>query len=161
VAGPASPPPESLHVADRLHSAVIHLLRSVRARDRALGIGPAKLSVLSVLVFGGSRSIAALARAEQVRLPTMSRLVAALERDGLATRAPDPLDRRASIVTATALGRRMLRRGRERRVTELAKHLTRLEPADFEAIDHASRAIAQLVADWHTPGRAARKRATA
>ena len=35
----------------------------------------AKLSALSVLVFGGPRSIGALARAEQVRLPTMSRLV--------------------------------------------------------------------------------------
>src|SRR5258707_12671198 len=65
-----------LETADRLHSAAIHLLRRLRVRDRESGVGPAQLSALSVLVFGGPRSLGELANAEQVRPPTMSRIVA-------------------------------------------------------------------------------------
>ena len=63
-------------VADHLHSAAIHLLRLVRRRDAETGLSPARLSALSVLVFGGPRTVGDLAADEQVRSPTMSRLVA-------------------------------------------------------------------------------------
>jgi DNA-binding MarR family transcriptional regulator len=130
--------------ADRLHAAAIHLLRSVRRTDASLGVGPAQLSALSVLVFGGPRSIGALARAEQVRVPTMSRLVATLERDGLATRAPDPRDGRASIVRASFRGRRILLRGRALRTAELARRLAALAPDERSALDRAAALIARL-----------------
>lgn len=71
-------------VADRLHSAAIHLLRHLRQEDLKLGLGPAQLSALSVLVFGGPQTIGALARIEQVAAPTVSRLVDALAAAGLA-----------------------------------------------------------------------------
>ena len=71
---------EAYRIGDLLHSAAIHLLRKVRAQDRSAGIGPAQLSALSVLVFGGPRSLKELADAEQVRPPTMSRIVVGLER---------------------------------------------------------------------------------
>lgn len=143
----ASPPPRSLGpVADRLHSAAIHLLRALRREDARLGIGPAKLSALSVLVFGGARSISALAAAEQVRVPTMSRLVAALERDGLATRSPDPADGRASRVRATASGRRALHHGRARRVAELARRLAVLPPSELEVLRRAGDLIERVAA---------------
>src|SRR6059058_738700 len=77
---------ELLETADRLHSAAIHLLRRLRVGDRESGIGPAQLSALSVLVFGGPRSLGELADAEQVRPPTMSRIVSGLERAGLVKR---------------------------------------------------------------------------
>ena len=141
----ASPPPGHLGpVADRLHSAAIHLLRALRREDARLGIGPAKLSALSVLVFGGARSISALAVAEQVRVPTMSRLVAALERDGLATRTTDPRDGRASLVRATASGRSALRRGRARRVAELARRLAALPIAELEVLRRAGGLIERV-----------------
>lgn len=131
-------------VADRLHSAAIHLLRAVRRTDATLGVGPAQLSALSVLVFGGPRSIGALARAEQVRLPTMSRLVRSLERAGLATRTPDPADARACRVHATALGRRVLRRGRALRVASLARRLEQLAEADRALLTRAAEVIEGL-----------------
>lgn len=137
-------PPAPRAVADRLHSAAIHLLRALRREDRALGVGPAKLSALSVLVFGGPRSIGALARAEQVRLPTMSRLVSALERDGLATRTPDPEDGRASHVHPTARGRIVLRQGRARRVATLARRLEQLPEADRALLARAADLIEGL-----------------
>ena len=73
------PPAEIAAIADRLHSAAIHLLRRVRKQDAATGEGPARLSALSVLVFGGGpMTLGQLAQAEQVRPPTMSRIVSGL-----------------------------------------------------------------------------------
>ncbi|MDE0855032.1 MAG: MarR family transcriptional regulator, partial [Nevskia sp.] len=88
-------------VADRLHSVAIHLLRELRQEDLALGLGPTQLSALSVLVFGGPQTIGALARIEQVALPTISRLVDALAAAGLAARETDAVDRRIVRVSAT------------------------------------------------------------
>jgi DNA-binding MarR family transcriptional regulator len=144
-ASPPAPPPALQAAADHLHSAAIHLLRTLRRTDARLGVGPAQLSALSVLVFGGPRSIGALARAEQVRVPTMSRLVATLERDGLAARAADPQDGRASIVRATFRGRRVLLRGRALRTAELARRLAALPPAERSALEQAAALIERLI----------------
>src|SRR5258708_7077060 len=95
-------------LADRLHSTAIHLLRQVRVQDAATGIAPARLSALSVLVFGGAMSLNDLARAEQVRPPTMSRIVDALESEGLARRTVNPQDRRAVVIEATGKGTAIL-----------------------------------------------------
>ncbi len=76
----------AMEVADRLHSAAIHLLRQVRKQDVATREAPARLSALSVLVFGGSVTLGQLAAAEQVKPPTMTRIVTGLERSGLAER---------------------------------------------------------------------------
>lgn len=111
---------EAAEVADRLHSAAIHLLRRLRVRDLASGIGPAQLSALSVLVFGGPRSLSELAEAEQVRLPTMSRIVAGLERSGLLRRC-ETEDKRRFRLEATAKGTKILQEGRRRRVESLAE----------------------------------------
>src|SRR2546427_8806199 len=76
----------AMEVADRLHSAAIHLLRHVRKQDVATREAPARLSALSVLVFGGSVTLGQLAAAEQVKPPTMTRIVTGLESSGLAER---------------------------------------------------------------------------
>ena len=103
--------------ADRIHSAAIHLLRRVhQVDDAALGISPARASALSVLVFGGERSLTELARAERVTPATMSKLVQAMEGEGLVRRERDRTDGRAVLLGATAKGRRILERGRARRL---------------------------------------------
>jgi DNA-binding MarR family transcriptional regulator len=117
---------ETFETADRLHSAAIHLLRRLRVRDRESGIGPAQLSALSVLVLGGGpRSLGELAEAEQVRPPTMSRIVAGLVRAGLVRRGKTEDGRRVRLV-ATARGTRILQEGRQRRVESLAHALSSL-----------------------------------
>src|SRR5229473_2111765 len=78
----------TVHTADRLHSAAIHLLRRLRRQDDASGLTAPRLSALSVIVFSGPLTLGALATAEQVRPPTMTRLVAALEEAGLVVREP-------------------------------------------------------------------------
>ncbi|MGB2645649.1 MAG: MarR family transcriptional regulator [Candidatus Acidiferrum sp.] len=94
-------------------------------RDRESGIGPAQLSALSVLVFGGPRSLGELADAEQVRPPTMSRIVAGLQRAKL-LRRHDTDDGRRVRLEATAAGVSLMWEGRERRVQSLANSLRSL-----------------------------------
>lgn len=129
-----SPAREVGRIADRLHSAAIHLLRRLRIEDEALGISPPRLSALSVLVFAGAKRIGELARIEQVEPPTMTRLVDGLVRDGLAVREPVPDDARAVLVRATPAGRRALQRGRARRLDRLEAALRDLSPADLRAL---------------------------
>ena len=133
----------SKHVdaADRFHSAAIHALRHVRREDPATGLSAARLSALSVLVFGGARTIGELAAAEQVRAPTMTRIVRGLEDEGLIEREADPDDGRRVLVRATAKGKRVLWRARERRVERLAELLGRLPPEDVARIHAAAELV--------------------
>src|SRR5258707_10580908 len=101
---------EAFETADRLHSAAIHLLRRLRVRDRESGVGPAQLSALSVLVFGGPRSLGELADAEQVRPPTMSRIVVGLEQAGLLRRKKTE-DKRRMLLGAAGKGHKILQEG--------------------------------------------------
>jgi DNA-binding MarR family transcriptional regulator len=128
-------------LADRLHSTAIHLLRQVRVQDSATGLAPARLSALSVLVFGGAMSLNELAKAEQVRPPTMSRIVDALESEGLIRRTVNQQDRRAVVLEATGKGTAILWQGRKRRVKFLAKYLSRLSEQERRQINDAIKAI--------------------
>lgn len=117
-------------VADRLHSAAIHLLRRVRVEDAASGLNGPRLSALSVLVFRGPLTLGELAAAEQVRPPTITRLVRGLEAAGLVRVVSDPDDARVRRVRATARGRRLLLEGRLRRVERLARDVAALPEPD-------------------------------
>ena len=134
-------------MADRLHSAAIHLLRRLRVEDEALGISAPRLSVLSVLVFAGPKRIGELARIEQVEPPTMTRLVDGLVRDGLAVRETDPDDARAVGVRATATGARTLRRGRAKRVETLKTRLATLSPAELAALGEGVDVLERILRD--------------
>lgn len=125
-------------LAGALHSSAIHILRRVRREDESSGLSAARLSALSVLVFGGPLRISALARAEQVRTPTITPVVAALERDGLAVREADPCDARASIVRATPKGARVMTEARGRRVALLAAELRRTSAAERRVLRRAA-----------------------
>jgi DNA-binding MarR family transcriptional regulator len=121
-------------VADRLHSAALHLLRRLRAEDDALGVSPPRLSALSVVVYAGPIGIGALAAAEGVAPATMSRLIDGLERERLVRREPDPDDARGVLVRATPKGERILKKGRRQRVRTLAAGLSRLSQAELESV---------------------------
>src|SRR5689334_16072298 len=129
-----NPPPDSQHgtsedvrnVADKLHSSAIHLLRQLRKQDVATGEGPARLSALSVLVFGGPKTLGQLAAAEQVKPPTMSRIVAGLVRSRLVHVDRSPQDGRRMNIRATKKGTQLLQRGRQLRIDYLVSRLERL-----------------------------------
>jgi DNA-binding MarR family transcriptional regulator len=128
--------------ADRIHSAAIHLLRRVREVDaKAMGVSPARASALSVLVFGGARSLTELAEAERVTTATMSKLVTALEREGLVRRYPDVNDARAIRIESTARARRILERGRASRLDLLERLLAEATDDEIEAVRVGAEAV--------------------
>lgn len=144
-----APRPETLATADRLHSAAIHLLRRVRKQDWASGIGPAQLSALSVLVFGGAKTLGELADAEQVKPPTMSRIVAGLRRSRLIQIARDPDDARRISIHSTAKGIRIIQEGRQRRIRYLADHLGKLAQTELTQLQAAADTLERLISHWH------------
>ena len=157
----ARPPTKSVSasdVADRLHSAAIHLLRRLRRTDPASGPSPARLSALSVITFGGALTLGELAAAEQVRPPTMSRIVSGLAADGLVKREVDARDHRAVLIRATAKGVRVLQRGRKRRIDYLAKRIRSLSQAETAALDRSADIIERIASELkmskHIPRRA-------
>jgi DNA-binding MarR family transcriptional regulator len=131
-------------VADRLHSAALHLLRRLRIDDDVLGVSPPRLSALSVVVSTGPLAIGALATAEGVAAPTMTRLVDGLERDGFIRRRRDPSDARGVLVEATPAGRRVLAKGRTQRVETLAASLARLTPDELDALGRGAELIERV-----------------
>lgn len=124
-------------LADRLHSLAIHLLRYARAADAVSGLSAARLSALSVLVFGGSRTVTELAAAEQVAVPTMTRLLQGLEADGYVRRRRQDADGRVVRVSATAKGKRALEAGRRERVRRVERVLDELSARDARSVDDA------------------------
>ena len=139
-----SPTREVEAVADRLHSAALHLLRRLRTEDDALGVSPPRLSALSVVVFAGPIGIGALAAAEGVAAPTMTRLVDGLEGDGLVRRRPDPADARGVLVEPTATGKRILTKGRRQRVRTLAEGLAGLTSEELADIRRGADLIERV-----------------
>jgi DNA-binding MarR family transcriptional regulator len=131
-------------LADRLHSAAIHLLRTLRRVDEETGLTAPRLSILSVLVFAGPRTLGQLARAEQVKPPTMTKLVAALEEDGFVKRVTDSSDARVTIISATKKGEALMWLGRSRRVASLAARLEKLSKKELSELDHAAAMIQRV-----------------
>jgi len=134
----------SREVAEAIHSVSIRILRIVRVEDKKTGIGPAQLSALSVLVFAGPRTLGELAAAEQVKPPTMSRIVQALVDQRLADRMSSVEDRRAVRIAATARGRKLLLAGRDRRVQALARHFDKLREDDLRVLAKAAKLLAEI-----------------
>jgi DNA-binding MarR family transcriptional regulator len=134
-------------LADRLHSAAIHVLRRVAREDTASGLGGPALSALSVVVFGGPITLGKLAEAERVRPPTMTRTVQGLEAAGLVRRDQDADDRRIVNVHATPRGERVLQAARARRVAALASSLESLAERDRRTLERAADLLERLASD--------------
>ena len=131
-------------MADAVHSAAIHLLRGVRKEDVRTGVGPARLSALSVLVFAGPMRLTELARIEQVRPPTMTKVVGGLAAAGFVRRRVDPEDARAVRLEATSRGTRLLQQGRQRRVERLASALRALTDEELNAVERAAEILERV-----------------
>jgi DNA-binding MarR family transcriptional regulator len=133
-----------LDTAMHVHSAALRLLRAVRTADAETGVSAPKLSALSVLTFGGAMSLSALAKAEQVRAPTMSKLVADLEAEGLVAKRADKTDKRGVRIEVTAKGRALMEEGRKKRLALLTKRLTRLSAAERAELHNAADLMLRL-----------------
>lgn len=144
---PSDLPDDALHrVTNRLHSLAIRALRHARVADEESGLSPQRLSLLSVLVYAGSRTVGELAALEQVSAPAVSRIATALERAGLLSRERDAADRRVVRLAATDRGRALLEEARRRRLERLAALLASLAPERLAAIEAVLDEVAAAAA---------------
>ena len=134
-------------LAFKLHSAMLHMMRRVRREDDAFGLSAPRMSALSVVYFGGPRTIGEIAHMEQVSPPTMTRMVAGLEADGFVRRQPSPTDGRSVLVHATSKAKRVMEQGRSRRVAFLANKLREVEPDALRALDRSSDELHRIYED--------------
>jgi len=137
-------------VADRLQSAAIHLLRRARRTDPPTGVSPAQLSALSVLM-SGPKTLGDLAAAEQVRPPTMSRLVSEMERSGVARKRIDGDDARVVRIRATPKGLRALARGRSMRIEAIERLMRDLDHEELATIERAVGTMEKLLGQRGEP----------
>jgi DNA-binding MarR family transcriptional regulator len=141
---PGLPAERALTVANRLNSAAIHLLRRISQEDAASGLTSARLSALAVLAYGGPLSLGELARREGVAAPTMSRIVEALVKGGLATRQVKTGDRRSVWLAPTPTGRKVMEQGRARRILRLGAELRKLKRKELETLEVAVGLLERL-----------------
>jgi DNA-binding MarR family transcriptional regulator len=142
------PTDHRVEVANRLNSAAIHLLRRISRDDGVDGVTGARLSALSVLVYGGPMSAGSLARRERIAAPTAVRIVDALVREGLVERLDVPGDRRRRDLASTPAGRALMERGRARRIERLAGELAGLADDDLSALERALEVLEGLEQPW-------------
>ena len=136
--------PTLSRLASGLRSASIRLLRGLRRSDSRFGVGPARLSALSVLVYAGPQTPSELAEIEQVRSPTMTKVLRGLAEQGLARIEASPDDGRSKIASATARGRRLLERARQARVDRLESALATLPREDRAVLQRAVKILQGL-----------------
>ena len=137
--------------ARAINSGAIHVLRALRRVDRTAGLPAARLSALSVLVFGGPCTIGALAVTEDVTSPTMTRIVDGLEEAGLVRRTVLRGAGRPVEVSATASGTRLMRRAAGRRLDAIMAGLAGLSAADQHALRAAAPALDRLAGVLRSP----------
>ena len=136
---------DSEEIAEGLHSVAIRLLRRLRKQDESSGLNAPRLSALSVIVFGGQITLRDLAAAEQVRPPTMTRIVNALVEQGLVMRKPNAEDGRSVLLSATVAGKRLLVAGRRRRVRSLTGEIERLSERERGVVAEAVGILGGMV----------------
>ena len=137
----------SHEIAERLHSAAVHLLRAVRREDESGSLSGPRLSALSVIVFAGAVTLGDLAAAEQVRPPTMTRIVKALEQRGLVVRKQNAEDGRSIYILATTSGKRELLLGRKRRIQALVREIDKLPGTEQSLLGSAAQILTKVVAE--------------
>ena len=134
-------------LATRLNSATVHIGRALRRPAAGEELAAEHRSALGVVVFDGPIRMGALAAAERVGAPAMTRTVAILERAGLVRRATDPADERAVLISPTNAGARMVGEGRDERVRRIASALRRMPPPARARLAAAVGELERLVVE--------------
>lgn len=132
-------------IAGPLRFSVIRLARLLRQQDRS-GLSPTLTATLATIAREGPVTLGELAAHEQVAPPSITKVVAKLEADGLVTRRSDPADRRVSRVAITRAGQRRLEANRSRRTAWLESRLRELPPDDLARLEAAVEVLERLVA---------------
>lgn len=137
---------EQCELAARLRLTVGRLHRRIRIDGRE-SIPPLQLSALVTVEQHGPLRLSELARREAVTAPTMSRVLTALDEQGLVIRMPDPSDARGVQILLSDLGAALLEEVRSHRTALVARRLTRLTEEQRGVLAQALPALEALLVD--------------
>ena len=133
-------------LASALRLSVVRLNRRLRAQRADQSVTLTQLAALSTLKVHGPLTPGELAAHEKVQPPSMTRVVAALEAAGVASRTPHPTDRRQVLVAATPAGVALLAEDRRRRDAWLAQQLQGLPDDELAVLARAAVVLDRLAA---------------
>jgi DNA-binding MarR family transcriptional regulator len=132
-------------LAERFNRQIRDIVLMLRRASAGQPITTQQMFVMGSLE-GGSRRMSDLAAEHGVRLPTMTRQVGRLARDGLVIRGRDTEDARVVTAELTPVGRQRLAEARERRITFIAGRMTLLSDAERASVEAALPALEKLFA---------------
>ena len=138
--------PSTADLAVRLRLAVTRTARRLR-QEADSQLTPSTAAALASVERRGPLTPSELANIEGIQRPTATRVIARLEEAGLLVRAPDPGDRRSSLVSVTAEGRTLLRKARNRKTAYLAHRMRDLPADDLAALERAADVLERMLED--------------
>lgn len=128
----------------RVRQSTMRLRRKLRSETPS-GLSQTDFSALATVLREGRVGLGELAQREGVKPPSMTRIAAALEREGLVVRYTDPVDRRRAWLEVTPEGRRLVERNRRRRDAYLATVLRELPADDLVALERGVEVLERLL----------------
>lgn len=134
--------------ASHLRDAIVRTSRALR-QEAAVesGLGPSATAALASINRSGPLTPSELAELERVKRPSMTRILAGLEGEGLIERTPDPADGRSFLVAINDAGRERLALLRRRKSAYLARRLRQLDPGEVETLARAAELLERIRED--------------
>lgn len=145
---PPAAPTDPSEIAGRLRLSATRLARRLRQEADA-GLTPSMLSALAVIEHHGPLTLGSLAEHERLAPPSITKVVARLEADGLVERTIDAADRRITRVTTSALGAARMAESRRRKTAWLAERIGTLDRAQLRRLVAALDVLDRLTTDEH------------
>ncbi len=130
-------------MAARLRLSSTRLHRQLR-REAGVDLTPSQISALAAIETTGPLTLKALAEHEGVAPPSITKVLAILEADGLVTRTADPDDRRVNYVVVTRKGANLVAESRRRKTAWLTSRIRRLSAAEQAKLADALDVLDQL-----------------
>jgi len=131
-------------IAAHLRITIARTARRLR-QEAGAGLSPTQTAALATIERHGPLTPSELAAHERIQRPTVARLLGRLEADGLIDRAPDPADRRSSLISITGEGRRLLKEVRTRKDAYLAQRLRGLDADELATLDRAAAILERML----------------
>ncbi|MFI5711910.1 MarR family winged helix-turn-helix transcriptional regulator [Kribbella sp. NPDC051620] len=134
-------------LASALRSSTLRLSRQIR-RQRVEGhdLTANQLGVLGALGKHDAMTIGELAAHEQVKPPSMTRIVSNMEEAGLVVRRPHETDKRQIVVDLTQAAHDLIQANRRRRDEWLQTKLKKLTPEERDILRKAAPVLERLAA---------------
>ena len=133
-------------IAAHLRLSITRAARRLR-QEGGVELSPSLSSALAAIERHGPLTPSELAVTERVQRPTITRVLARLDDDGLIERSADPGDGRSTLVSISDDGRRLLGELRTRKDAFLAQRLKDLDESERALLNEAAGLLERLLED--------------